>query len=249
MTAGSTAQNCRWFHKRLERLPLLRYRKRLFSDGRLPEDGIYFFYQKGEIWGHGSRHRRIVRIGTHRDGNFSSRMADHFLSSESKMRFDKNKPPPNGRSIFRKNIGRALLNRRGDSYLKVWDLDFVSRRNRRRWGHRRDIAKEKRLEKEITKILRNDFRFRFILLDGQEKRMGAKGLEHRLIGTMGTCPCCRPSPCWLGRSSSKEKIRNGKLWLEQGLDSGGIAATDKRAVLRAIAETRGWIKSQRSKRA
>jgi hypothetical protein len=170
-------------------------------------------------------------------------MADHFLPNESKMRFDRDKPPPNGRSIFRKNIGRALLNRRRDRYLKVWDLDFIVRSNRQRWGHRRNIAKEKRLEKGITRILRNDFRFRFILLDGQKKRMGAKGLESRLIGTVAQCPACEPSKAWLGHHSSKPKITAGKLWLEHHLNSRGIDRADRNAVVKAITETKNWIRN------
>lgn len=36
-------------------------------------------------------------------------MGEHFLSNESQMSFDRNKPKPSDRSVFRLNIGRALL--------------------------------------------------------------------------------------------------------------------------------------------
>jgi hypothetical protein len=39
---------------------------------------IYFFYEDGEFWGHGGNRLRIVRIGTHKDGNFRSRIKEHF---------------------------------------------------------------------------------------------------------------------------------------------------------------------------
>ena len=85
-----------------------------FPLDRLPRNGIYFFYEDGEIWGHGGDARpRIVRIGTHRDGNFRSRMNEHFLLSESSIRFDATKSRPHDRSIFRKNLGRPLLARDG----------------------------------------------------------------------------------------------------------------------------------------
>jgi len=99
---------CRWLHEQLE---------------QLPENWIYFFYEDGEIWGHGGYKQRIVRIGTHKDGNFISRIKEHFLFDESKMNFDTTKPAPHERSIFRKNIGRALLNKEKDEYLKIWEID------------------------------------------------------------------------------------------------------------------------------
>lgn len=81
---------------------------------KLPKNGIYFFYEEGEFWGHGDRRLRIVRVGTHKSNNFRNRIAEHFLLREHKMNFDRNKPKPSDRSIFRKNIGRALLNKNND---------------------------------------------------------------------------------------------------------------------------------------
>jgi hypothetical protein len=78
------------------------------------------------LWGHGGFRPRVVRIGTHKDGNFRSRIIEHYLLDESKMNFDSSKAAPRERSIFRKHIGRALLNKRQDDYLKVWEIDFTS---------------------------------------------------------------------------------------------------------------------------
>jgi hypothetical protein len=41
------------------------------------------------------------------------------------MAFDRNKPAPHDRSIFRKNIGRVMLNRAEDSYLAVFRTDGI----------------------------------------------------------------------------------------------------------------------------
>ena len=116
---------CRWLHEQLEQLPLFQYP---FNLRELPENGIYFFYEKGETWGHGGTKPRVVRVGTSKDGNLRKRLAEHFLLDERKMSFDAYKPAPRERSIFRKNIGRALLNQRKDEYLKIWELDFTSHR-------------------------------------------------------------------------------------------------------------------------
>jgi hypothetical protein len=67
---------------------------------------------------------RIVRVGTHRDGNFGSRIAEHFLLNERKMAFTQDQPRPHDRSIFRCHIGGALLTKAGDPYLPVWAVDL-----------------------------------------------------------------------------------------------------------------------------
>ena len=97
--------NCKILHELLERLPLIKYP---FDADRLPDNGIYFFYEHGEFQAHTSK-PRIVRVGTHNQNNFKSRIRDHYVS-DSKMNFDSNRSPPHDRSIFRKNIGRAMLN-------------------------------------------------------------------------------------------------------------------------------------------
>jgi hypothetical protein len=75
----------------MEQLPLIRFPFKLET---LPENGIYFFYEDGEFWGHGGEKLRIVRVGTHKDGNFRSRIMEHFLLDEAWMDFDKSKPKP-----------------------------------------------------------------------------------------------------------------------------------------------------------
>jgi len=222
---------CKWLHEQLEQLPLVEFP---FALNRLPRNGIYFFYETGENWGHGDNRPRIVRVGTHKDGNFRSRIAEHFLFDESKMNFNSLKPAPHERSIFRKNIGRALLKKREDEYLQTWEIDFTSREKRVKLGHLRDIQKEKELETKITEILRLNFSFRFIELNVQAQRMGAKGLESSLIGTLAHCKLCRPSNTWLGSHSPKEEIRKSGLWQVQHLKSQPINEKDKKTILEAI---------------
>jgi len=69
-----------------------------------------------------------------------------------------------------------------------------------KFGQLRKIEKEKELELEITRILRDNFSFRFIKLDVQKERMGKKGLESALIGTVARCTMCKPSSLWLGKT-------------------------------------------------
>ena len=207
---------CKCLHDLLQAVPETRWP---FDPEQLPQNGIYFFYELGEMWGHDGDCQRIVRVGTHREGNFRSRIADHYLIDERKMRFNPDQAAPKDRSIFRKNIGRALLHRDGDTYEAIWNIDFTTQVTRERMGSRRDVEKEKQIEDSVTRILRERFTFRWIELKGQERRMGSQGLEAALIGTLAKCGECRPSSNWLGCFSPKPKIAQSGLWLEHHLQA------------------------------
>src|SRR5439155_8570094 len=170
------AELCAWLHETLAARPLISYP---FNPSELPTDGIYFFHENGEFSSHDGK-PRIVRVGTHKDGNFRIRIAEHFLLDEQKMSFTLDQQRPHDRSIFRKHIGRALLNRSGDPYLPVWNLDFTYPQVRHENRHRRDIKHEVEIEAEVTRILRKNFSFRFIEIPEQAQRMGPMGLERAL---------------------------------------------------------------------
>jgi hypothetical protein len=228
------SEKCRWLHEQLEQLQLISYPILDRNLKVLPDNGIYFFYEEGENWGHGVNKLRIVRVGTHRDGNFRNRIAEHFLLNESKMDFGRDNPKPSDRSIFRKNIGRALLNRANDDYLRIWEIDFMGSENKQRFAHMRDIRKEREIEAQITHLLRTKFSFRLIELIGQAQRMGKTGLEGALIGTLARCAFCRASTGWLGKYSPKKQISQGKLWLVQHLSANSINEQDERTILEAV---------------
>lgn len=229
---------CKWLHEQLEQLPIIKYP---FTLEQMPENGIYFFYESDEIWGRCGNKPRIVRIGTHKGRNFRSRIKEHYILDESKMNFDRNNPKPSDRSIFRKNIGRALLNRDKNDYLQIWEIDFMTRKNRGSFGHKRDVDQEKRIESKITRILRERFSFKFLMIDGQTERMGSEGLESSLIGTVASCKLCKPSDKWLGNYSPKKQIKESGLWLVQHLKANEINENDKETILNSIRRTKEWI--------
>ena len=249
-----SSELCRWLHEKLESLYLIKFP---FDLTKLPDNGIYFFYEEGENSTHigydyddnvhadnnnsslsTNAKARIVRIGTHIEGNFSSSISEHFLLNEATkmMNFTISNPKPSDRSIFRKNIGRALLNKENDYYQKIWEIDFMTRENCNNYGIMRNIQKEKEIESAITKILREKFSFRFIPLEaqGQEKRIGRSGIEGKLIGTIASCNLCKASGNWLGKYSPIPQIRNGKLWLSQHLNSPGLSKQEKDDLENAI---------------
>lgn len=187
----------------------LRFRRK--NDGftnsdRIPKNGIYVMFEKGEK-GHGKD--RIVRIGTHTgqkgQRQLLKRLKDHFT-----------RPNKDG-SIFRKNIGRCFLNM-DDSlryYLETWNIDFTTIAKRKKYGHRRDMAFEGRIEKRITQYIRDNISLVLIKVDDRKYRLS---LEKRLITTVNRCNVCGPSDIWLGTQSPKQKIRGSGLWQVQHLN-------------------------------
>src|SRR5678815_2344808 len=77
----------------------------------IPLNGIYIIFENGEKY---KNLDRIVRVGTHTGNNqLRSRLNQHFVKENK------------NRSIFRKNIGRCLLNKEGSDYLPLWALDIT----------------------------------------------------------------------------------------------------------------------------
>ncbi len=212
--------NCQWLHEQIKKLPLINFP---FNPKELPYCGIYFFYEEGEFWGHGGRKPRIVRIGSCRDGNFQSRISEHYLLDERKMNFDSHQSAPKDRSIFRQHLGRALLAKQKSNYSVMWKKNFTTPKERMSFGHLRDINLEKSLERQITKKIRETLSFRFIEINNQ---MGGSGLESRSIATVAQCGECKASPEWLGLFSPIERIRTSGLWNVHYTDHAPITTND-----------------------
>jgi hypothetical protein len=167
-----------------------------FKKHEIPKNGIYILFENGEI-GHGSK--RIVRIGTHTgDNQLRSRLSQHF-EKENK-----------DRSIFRKNIGRALLCKNEDPFLKYWDLDLTTKKAKELYSDDIDFLKQKTTEKMVTNYIQDNFSFIVFQVDNKEERLD---LESKIISTVSLCDECQASAQWLGTFSPKEKIRKSGLWL------------------------------------
>jgi hypothetical protein len=188
-----------------------------FAAGDIPADGIYLLFERGE---HGHGGVRIVRVGTHRgEGQLPGRLKEHFVNENK------------DRSIFRKNVGRAILHRADDSYLRVWNIDTLSRAARER--HAADIDRDhrRRIEAQVTEYIQENLSFVVIPVPLTEDRLR---LEERLVGTVSLCSACRPSPNWFGKQSPKPKIRESGLWQEQHLYKEPLTAYDLAQLRQAL---------------
>ena len=180
-----------------------------FNKQEIPKNGIYILFENRET-GHGAK--RIVRIGTHTGNNqLRSRLSQHF-EKENK-----------DRSIFRKNIGRALLCKNKDPFIKYWDLDLTTKKARESYSDDLDFPKQEKTEKIVTDYIQDNFSFVVIQVENKEDRLN---LESKIISTVSLCNECQPSKQWLGTFSPKEKIRKSGLWLVNELWKDPLTESD-----------------------
>ncbi len=207
-----------------------------FNEQGIPENGIYILFEKGEP-AHSTD--RIVRIGTHTGKNkLRSRLKEHLNENKD-------------RSIFRKNIGRALLNKDNDTFIEQWNKNNLTKKNEKaldsnsvEFIKQEEIEKIiKKIEKRVTKYIIDNISFVAFQIDDKKKRLE---LESKIISTVSCCDECKPSPSWLGLSSPKEKIRKSGLWLENELWKNPLSESDLKE-LKNILENAGYSNERRSK--
>jgi hypothetical protein len=185
--------SCKELHEWANILPRFNFD---FIEQAIPLNGLYLLFEKGE-----AAHSvdRIVRVGTHTgDGQLRSRLKQHFLV--------RNKD----RSIFRKNIGRALLAKDKDPFLSHWEMDLTPRAMREKYKELIDLEYQQEVESRVSEFMVANFSFAVVEIENKKDRLG---LESKIISTVSHCPECGPSSSWLGRFSPKEKIRESGLWL------------------------------------
>lgn len=166
-----------------------------FDATLLPKNGIYILFEKGET---GHRAQRIVRVGTHAGSNqLQSTLRQHFVAEEK------------DKSILRKNIGRALLNRDHDAYLTLWDVALTTPMQRSVFAEKVGMEKMNAVEKHVTGYMHDSFSF---VVFGVEHKAERLLWESKIISTVAQCHDCRASADWLGSHSTQEKIRESGLW-------------------------------------
>jgi hypothetical protein len=167
-----------------------------FDSKALPKNGIYILFEDGE-YGHSTN--RMVRIGSHTGNDqLPSRLEQHFLKENK------------DRSIFRKNIGRAVLSRDNDPFLEFWELDLTTSEAKHKYLPVLNRDKQKQIEKQVSAYIQQHLYF--VVFPVQDKIMRLEW-ESKIISTVSWCEECRPSKRWLGNHSPKEKIRRSGLWI------------------------------------
>jgi hypothetical protein len=203
---------CKKIHHLFNELPRHNFS---FNKETIPQNGIYILFEKGEI-AHGVE--RIVRIGTHTGENqLRSRLKQHFISENK------------DRSIFRKNIGRALLAKQSDPFLEQWEWDLTTKANKEKYLPMLNSKKQLAVEKLVSAYMHDAFSFVVFEVNSKEQRLE---FESKIISTVSLCNDCKPSFNWLGLHSPKSKIQKSGLWLvnelyKEPLDDEGFAVLER----------------------
>ncbi|NLT15667.1 MAG: hypothetical protein GXY05_15175, partial [Clostridiales bacterium] len=193
---------CVRLHELLQNMPRYTWEQ----IGTLPFDnGIYIVYETGEFY-HGMD--RIVRVGTHTSQNrLRRRLTDHFVREN------------HDGSIFRKNIGKAVLNAHNDPYLSIWALDTSRPENRRYL----DPIKNADTERRVSEYMRSHLTFTAFPVPEKEQRLR---LEEAIISTLNRTSDFGPGDKWPGKYSPETEIHTSGLWLKQGLDAKGLTEAE-----------------------
>lgn len=158
-------------------------------------NGIYIMFEKGESY---RGYDRIVRVGTHTsDNRLKKRLKDHFLKENKDG------------SIFRKNIGKAILNKNRHPYLDVWNLDT------KKAADQFDAEFQCKIEKQISTYLKDNITFTCFKVDTKEDRLR---LEEGIIALLNSSSSFASSENWRGRFSPVNDIAQSGLWLREGLN-------------------------------
>lgn len=188
-----------------------------FNEEAIPDNGIYILFEQGEK-GHDTD--RIVRVGTHTgEDQLCSRLMEHFINENK------------DRSIFRKNIGRAMLNQDDDPFLRQWNRDLTSWAARQKYAGKINFKKQADIEKKVTNYIQR--KFSFVVFEVDQKKLRLES-ESKIISTVSWCEECGPSKKWLGLHSPKSRICQSGLWLVNNLYREPLEKKDVKKIERML---------------
>ena len=157
-----------------------------------PTNGLYFFQEDGEVWGHDPNHsiRRLTRCGSHdKIGRLRSRATEHFTQNS------------NG-SVVVKRFGSALVVRGGEAPHDHWGAS----------GSPQCPQCEGPLLQARDYIVNQ---VREIIVDVPE---GWDKAETIAIGILSHCTLCQRSDRWVGQHAVNNIIKAGKIWNDRKVD-------------------------------
>jgi hypothetical protein len=173
-------------------------------DGRAgwPPRGVYFFREPGENRA-GAGTARVVRVGTHAVSTGSR------STLWQRLRAHKGQRSGGGNhrgSVFRLHVGAALLVQDGSGELRYWGKESSAPREVRD----AEAAHELRVSGHIGGMT-----VLWLDVDDEPGRSSLRSyIERNAIALLSNQrrPADPPSPCWLGRFSPRQEIRESGLW-------------------------------------
>jgi hypothetical protein len=196
---------CQRIHMFLESLPMHAGPETVSFD-----NGLYFFYESGEISAH-SPGGRVVRVGNHprAENRLRGRLRDHYRTRIGAK---------NG-SVFRRYLGGALI-RQTDPASSC----LAPSPGRGHWERQQEqeCPTCEPVEIRVSERLRGSFSLRCVRIDDREER---NRFEAHLIASLAACKVCHPSASWLGRYAYPPSMQESGLWNTEFVGSPGLTST------------------------
>ncbi|SHF17529.1 DUF6884 domain-containing protein [Clostridium fallax] len=164
------------------------------------KNGIYVILDKYQYY---CGMNRIVKVGTHiNQGRLKNRLLD-YASNKNKSS-----------SIFRKNIGRAMLNAYNDPYISIWNIDFNIDKNKKQYSNLRDKKKEREIENYIDDYMKKYLQIVCFEVINKPLRLR---LEEGIISTLNKEKSFKDSINWYGKYRAIPKMNSNELWIAKEL--------------------------------
>jgi len=175
----------------------------------IPKNGLFVLFEKGEKF---HDEDRIVYIGSNIKKDKIPKMLNFIFKDGNR-----------DNTSFRKNIGKALLAKIDNPYIKkfkitqdsninnLWDMN-LKEFNEMYLENSIENQKIEKIEEMVSQYIQDNFSFSIIELDNKLKRLN---LKSKIISTLSLSDESKPSKKWLGYNSPRGKIRKSGLWLEQ----------------------------------
>jgi hypothetical protein len=160
------------------------------------KNGIYILFERGENY---VDYERIVRVGSHKGKDrLVIRLGEHFLGNKQRD------------SIFRKHVGRCLLEQRDDGYIKHWNKPFKKRKDIEKYKNDVDLEYEMEYEHLISNYIKSNLSFTVIpkVYNSTERDR----LEEGLIALLAQSDKRTSSTDWIGNHHPNRKIVTSKIW-------------------------------------
>jgi len=176
-----------------------------------PERGVYFFFEPGEMRDSVPAMPRVVRVGTHA---LVPRSRTTLWKRLSQHRGTISPKGGNHRgSIFRLLVGEAMINR--DQSLEIGS-----------WGQKSSAPRSVRLAERQHEAVVSDYlgamTLLFVSVPDRAGPESARGVIERnaiaLLSGYRNISQDLPSPGWLGRFSSRERVQKSGLWNNNHVD-------------------------------
>lgn len=167
-----------------------------------PNRGVYFLFEPGEFRTPPYTGLRVVRVGTHA---VSAGSANTFWKRLVNHRGTGNGGGNHRGSVFRRHVGRALMNCNPELYdVPSWSA------TERPSGDALEI--EQKLESAVSAFMSNLTVLWLSIDDEPSKDSDRSFIERNSIALLSGLAYQTPSETWLGRHSDHERIRRSGLW-------------------------------------